>query len=68
MYGQLKEVLQKELTSIEEAGLFKKERIIITPQGAAIRVSDGREVIIFAPTIILDSHLTQKLLKPHTNL
>lgn len=47
MYGQLKEVLQKELTSIEEAGLFKKERIIITPQGAAIRVSDGREVIIF---------------------
>jgi len=47
MYGQLKEVLQKELTSIEEAGLFKKERIIITPQGAAIQVSDGREVIIF---------------------
>jgi hypothetical protein len=33
MYKRLQPVLQKELESIREAGLFKKERIITTPQG-----------------------------------
>ncbi|MCB0488765.1 MAG: glycine C-acetyltransferase [Cyclobacteriaceae bacterium] len=47
MYKTLQPVLQKELKSIEEAGLFKKERIITTPQGADIKTSDGREVINF---------------------
>jgi len=39
--------LQKELAEIREAGLFKQERIITSPQGAAIRVSTGKEVINF---------------------
>lgn len=39
--------LQQELQSIEDAGLFKKERIIISPQGADIKVSGGAEVINF---------------------
>jgi len=47
MYKTLQPVLQKELKSIEEAGLFKRERIITTPQGADIKTSDGKEVINF---------------------
>jgi glycine C-acetyltransferase len=47
MYTQLKPVLEKELQSIRDAGLFKKERIIVTPQGAEIRTAEGREVINF---------------------
>ena len=47
MYGKMKEDLQQELQSIEQAGLYKRERIIMTPQGAAIRVKDGQEVLNF---------------------
>ncbi|MBS1544138.1 MAG: glycine C-acetyltransferase [Bacteroidetes bacterium] len=47
MYKKLQPVLQKELQSIKDAGLYKNERIITTPQGAEIRTSDGREVINF---------------------
>ena len=47
MYKTLQPVLQKELEEIESAGLFKRERIIITPQGADIKVSGGAEVINF---------------------
>lgn len=47
MYDTLKPVLEKELASIKEAGLYKKERIITTPQGADIKTSDGKEVINF---------------------
>lgn len=47
MYKTLQPHLQKELAAIEEAGLYKKERIIVTPQGADIKVSTGAEVINF---------------------
>ena len=47
MYKTLQPVLQKELAEIEQAGLFKRERIITTPQGADIKVSTGDEVINF---------------------
>src|SRR6187402_3726295 len=47
MYKKLKPVLEKELASIQEAGLFKKERIITTPQGADIKTSEGKEVVNF---------------------
>ena len=46
MYGNFKEHLRKELHSIEESGLFKRERIITTKQGAVVKVN-GKEVIIF---------------------
>ncbi len=39
--------LQAELKAIEEAGLYKRERIIVTPQRAEIRVESGQEVINF---------------------
>jgi glycine C-acetyltransferase len=47
MYGKFQEHLQKELASIEEAGLFKRERIIASEQGATIKLANGKEVIIF---------------------
>lgn len=47
MYKKLQPFLEKELSSIKEAGLWKRERIITTPQGADIKTSDGREVINF---------------------
>jgi len=47
MYKTLQPILQKELQTIRESGLYKKERIIITPQGAEIKTSDGKEVINF---------------------
>ena len=47
MYGALKENLKKELQNIKEAGLFKDEWIIITPQSADIKVKDKGEVINF---------------------
>ena len=46
MYGKIKEHLQSELSSIKEQGLYKKERIITTPQGAVVKVNTGEEVII----------------------
>ena len=47
MYGKIKDHLSKELQEIKENGLYKKERIITTPQGAVIKVSTGEEVINF---------------------
>jgi glycine C-acetyltransferase len=47
MYKTLQPVLQKEIAAIKEAGLYKKERVIITPQGAEIKVEGGQEVINF---------------------
>ncbi len=47
MYGNFQKHLQGQLTEIEQNGLFKKERVIITPQGASVKISNGNEVIIF---------------------
>lgn len=47
MYGKIKQHLQAELEAIKEAGLYKKERIITSKQGAEIKISSGEEVINF---------------------
>ncbi|HEX9151281.1 MAG TPA: glycine C-acetyltransferase [Flavobacterium sp.] len=47
MYGEIKEYLQKELQTIEDNGIFKKERIITSPQGAEITISTGEKVLNF---------------------
>ncbi|KAF2331143.1 glycine C-acetyltransferase [Flavobacterium ginsenosidimutans] len=47
MYGKIKEYLQSELQTIEENGIFKKERIITSPQGAEITISTGETVLNF---------------------
>ena len=72
MYGALKEVLSTELAAIEEAGLYKKERIITTPQDAVIKISTGEEVINFCannylglsshPKVIEAAHKASRLL------
>ena len=47
MYGNIKDHLSAELANIEEAGLFKSERIIISPQGAEIELNTGQKVLNF---------------------
>ena len=47
MYDQFKPKLQQELKSIEEAGLFKRERIITSPQSAEITIAGGQKVLNF---------------------
>ena len=47
MYDTFKTHLDNELATIQSAGLYKSERIIISAQGASIRIADGREVLNF---------------------
>jgi glycine C-acetyltransferase len=47
MYGKIKDHLATELKNIKEAGLFKAERIITSPQGADINLTTGQEVLNF---------------------
>jgi len=47
MYGKIQQHLQNELKTIEDNGIFKKERIITSPQGAEITVSTGDTVLNF---------------------
>jgi glycine C-acetyltransferase len=47
MYEQFKPKLEQELKSIEEAGLFKRERIITSPQSAEITIAGGKQVLNF---------------------
>ena len=47
MYGSFKKHLQTELQSIEEAGLYKRERNICSPQGAEITLQDGSKALNF---------------------
>lgn len=61
MYQNFKSFLQSELQGIENAGLYKNERIIVSPQGAAIRVSDGKEVLNFCANNYLGLSDNQQL-------
>ncbi|MEW5725456.1 MAG: glycine C-acetyltransferase [Thermodesulfobacteriota bacterium] len=45
MYGRIKEHLVAELSQIRESGLYKDERVIVSPQGATVALKDGREVL-----------------------
>ncbi len=47
MYGKMKQHLRAELDSLGESGLYKRERVIVSPQRAAIGVAGGKEVINF---------------------
>jgi glycine C-acetyltransferase len=47
MYGEVGKSIQQELDAIREAGTYKDERIIVSPQSAAIRVTQGAEVLNF---------------------
>ena len=43
----LKEHLERELAGIREAGLWKDERVLASPQGPEVRLADGRDVLVF---------------------
>lgn len=60
MYKTLKPILEKEIQEIKDAGLYKQERIIITPQAADIKVEGGQEVVNFCANnyLGLSSHPT----------
>lgn len=47
MFDKFKSHLENELSAIQSAGLYKAERIIVSPQGALIRISNGKEVLNF---------------------
>jgi glycine C-acetyltransferase len=47
MYGKIQQYLQSEIQSIEDNGIFKRERIITSPQGAEITISTGEKVLNF---------------------
>lgn len=47
MYDKFQPILEKELASIKEAGLYKEERIIASPQGAEITLASGQQVLNF---------------------
>ncbi len=47
MFNNLKSKLAQELTELQETGLYKNERIIASPQGAEIKLQDGKEVLNF---------------------
>ncbi len=47
MYKNIKPALEHELHDIRDAGLYKEERIIVTPQAAEIKTTDGKEVLNF---------------------
>jgi len=47
VYGKVKDDLKKEIQSIRDAGLYKEERVITSPQGAEIEVEGGKKVLNF---------------------
>lgn len=63
MYKDFQNFLSNELESIEAAGLFKKERIITTPQQASIKVNTGQEVLNFCANNYLGLSNNPELIK-----
>ena len=67
MYGEIKEHLAAELKNIEEAGLYKNERVIVTPQSAVIKVESGQEVLNFCANNYLGLSDHPKLIEAAKN-
>jgi glycine C-acetyltransferase len=63
MYGKLKEFLTGELSRIREAGLYKNERIIVTPQRAEIRTAGGKETLNFCANNYLGLSDNRRLIR-----
>ena len=63
MYGKIKEHLAKELADIKEAGLYKNERVIVSPQQAEIRLQNGKEVLNFCANNYLGLSNNPELIK-----
>lgn len=46
MYGKMQQHLEAELAGIEAGGIYKRERIIVSPQGANVEINSGEHVVI----------------------
>ncbi len=63
MYKELKNFLTKEIQDTKDAGLYKEERIIITPQTSAIKVEGGKDVLNFCANNYLGLSDNPRLIK-----
>ncbi len=63
MYSDFKSYLQKEISDIREAGLYKSERIIVSPQGAEIELNTGQKVLNFCANNYLGLSNNPKLIE-----
>ncbi len=63
MYGKIKKHLNRELQNIKNAGLYKTERIISSPQDAVIKTEDGKEVLNFCANNYLGLSSHPKLIE-----
>lgn len=61
-YNKFQKHLEKELSDIKESGLYKNERIIVTPQDAAIKVNTGENVLNFCANNYLGLSNNQELI------
>ncbi len=66
MYGKIKEHLQHELKEIRDNGLYKSERIIVSPQDAEIKLDSGQEVLNFCANNYLGLSNHPELIKAAT--
>ena len=62
MYTDFQSYLQTTLKEIEEAGLYKNERVIVSPQRAAIKVNTGKDVLNFCANNYLGLSDNQELI------
>ena len=62
MYGDIRKGIKKELDAIREAGTYKEERVIVSPQAADISVKGGSEVINFCANNYLGLSNNQRLI------
>ena len=63
MYGKMQKHLQDELTAIKNAGLYKEERVIVTPQKAEIKVKSGQQVLNFCANNYLGLSASPQLIE-----
>ncbi len=61
MYSNYKKFLQESISEIKEAGLYKEERVIVSPQGAEITLNTGQQVLNFCANNYLGLSASKKL-------
>jgi len=62
MYGNFQAFLQKEIQQIKDAGLYKNERVLVSPQSAKIKINTGQEVLNFCANNYLGLSNNQHLI------
>ena len=63
MYNDFQKFLQSTVAEIKDAGLYKNERVIVSPQGAEITLADGKKVLNFCANNYLGLSSNKKLVE-----